>query len=186
MPTATATLTPQSASATIAATCNPQSLEMPVVDSSQPKADDDNSNGAQQQQQQAKPKKSRSRRERGGKKTVGKQSPQEAATLLVIAPSETETNQVPPDQNCDKEVSVSIAFSVHQNSRLFLLSLLRSWAVPSEQSLAIVAAKTTINNNSNNHCALKMLLCQELTVCQHRMMPTNVIMKCASCSEPPR
>ncbi|KAH8398888.1 hypothetical protein KR222_010635, partial [Zaprionus bogoriensis] len=101
-PTATATAQPTSTPTSVpiaATTCSPQSLELPVVDTNSPKADDGQQ---QQQQQQAKPKKSRSRRERA-KKTVGKPA-LEAATLLVIAPSEPETNQVPPDNNCDKEI----------------------------------------------------------------------------------
>ncbi|XP_017844562.1 R3H and coiled-coil domain-containing protein 1 [Drosophila busckii] len=94
---------PTEAAPMAATTCNlqsePQALETPVVDASSLKPDD--SNG-----QQTKPKKSKPRKERI-KKTNGK--PTEGATLLVIAPSETEADQEPlppPDNNsdCDKEM----------------------------------------------------------------------------------
>ncbi|XP_064544683.1 mucin-2 [Drosophila montana] len=103
MPMPTSTPTPTGAAAApTSVTCNPQQLpqplDMPVVNTNSSKPDDGNGN-------QAKPKKSRSRRERG-KKTVGKTI--EPDTLLVIAPSENQANQVttsapPPDSNCDKE-----------------------------------------------------------------------------------
>ncbi|KAH8370745.1 hypothetical protein KR093_004857, partial [Drosophila rubida] len=101
--------------AVVASTCNTESplqlepLALPVVDTNPSKSDDSNAPATvSAQQQQGKPKKPRSRRERG-KKTTAK--PLEAATLLVIAPSENEVNQVtttptpsPPDNHCDKEM----------------------------------------------------------------------------------
>ncbi|KAM8707576.1 hypothetical protein ACLKA7_014670 [Drosophila subpalustris] len=96
MPTTmpTSTQAPASAAA-IASQLQLEPLELPVVDTNPSKSDE------------LKPKKTRSRRERV-KKTIGK--PIEAATLLVIAPSDNQSNQVttspppPPDNNCDKEI----------------------------------------------------------------------------------
>ncbi|KAL7731922.1 hypothetical protein ACLKA6_016974 [Drosophila palustris] len=96
MPTTmpTSTQAPASAAA-IASQLQLEPLELPVVDTNPSKSDE------------VKPKKTRSRRERV-KKTIGK--PIEAATLLVIAPSDNQSNQVttspppPPDNNCDKEI----------------------------------------------------------------------------------
>ncbi|XP_062129948.1 uncharacterized protein LOC133841458 isoform X1 [Drosophila sulfurigaster albostrigata] len=118
MPLPTSPSLPTPTQAVIAAsTCNPQlesqlqlePLALPVVDTNPSKSDDSNAPSAALAQQQAKPKKPRSRRERG-KKSAGK--PLEAATLLVIAPSENQANQEetttptpsPPENHCDKEM----------------------------------------------------------------------------------
>ncbi|KAH8302282.1 hypothetical protein KR044_004794 [Drosophila immigrans] len=104
-PLPTSLSTPTQA-AIAASTCNPQlePLALPVVDTNPSKSDDNNSAAPQQ----SKPKNPRSRRERG-KKTIAKLS--EAATLLVIAPSEKQANQEtttptpsPTDNHCDKEM----------------------------------------------------------------------------------
>ncbi|TDG52573.1 hypothetical protein AWZ03_000806 [Drosophila navojoa] len=122
-PTTTTMPMPTPTVAAAPTTCNqqlqpqPQPLDMPVVNTNPSKSDDGN---GQQQHQQAKTKKSRSRRDRG-KKSVGKTI--EPDTLLVIAPSENQANQIPDTagpplvSNCDKETMRSKTSKTHKQQQ---------------------------------------------------------------------
>ncbi|XP_017862667.1 PREDICTED: flocculation protein FLO11 isoform X1 [Drosophila arizonae] len=119
MPTPTGAAAPTTCNQQLQPQPQPQSqpLDMPVVSTNPSKSDDGN---GQQQHQQTKTKKSRSRRDRG-KKSVGKII--EPDTLLVIAPSENQANQIPdtpgppPDSNCDKETMRTKTSKTHKQQQ---------------------------------------------------------------------